>query len=126
MFSRTAAFITYFFPVLIAGLKLTFPSRTRSIRSLATMVLHIRVWESSSMPGFFLHFSGENSGDHYGGNGENCWFLGIKKTPKVQSSFWSFLLFRWNRSKEINNLPVSICFFQGTSTVLFIILSIIS
>ena len=38
----------------IAGLKLTFPSRTRLIRGLATMVLHIRVWESSSMPGFFL------------------------------------------------------------------------
>ena len=37
----------------IAGLKLTFPSRTRLIRGLATMVLHIRVWESSSMPGFF-------------------------------------------------------------------------
>ena len=38
----------------IAGLKLTFPSRTRLIRGLATMVLHIRVWESSSMPGFFF------------------------------------------------------------------------
>ena len=50
----TAIFITYFFPVSIAGLKLTFPSRTRLIRGLATMVLHIRVWESSSMPGFFL------------------------------------------------------------------------
>ena len=41
-----------------AGLKLTFPSRTRSIRGLTTMVLHNRVWESmwesSSTPGFFL------------------------------------------------------------------------
>ena len=50
----TTIFITYFFPVSIAGLKLTFPSRTRLIRGLATMVLHIWVWESSSMPGFFL------------------------------------------------------------------------
>ena len=38
----------------IAGLKLTFPSRTRSIRGLTTMVLHNRVWESSSTPGFFF------------------------------------------------------------------------
>ena len=51
-----SCFYCIFFPVSIAGLKLTFPSRTRSIRSLATMVLHIRVWESSSMPGFFLYF----------------------------------------------------------------------
>ena len=47
-------FLIYFFPVSIAGLKLTFPSRTRSIRGLTTMVLHNRVWESSSMPGFFF------------------------------------------------------------------------
>ena len=43
-----------FFPVSIAGLQHTFPSRTRSLRGLATMILHSRVWESSSMPDFFL------------------------------------------------------------------------
>ena len=46
--------LTYFFPVSTAGLQLTFPSRTRSIRGLTTMVLHNRVRESSSMPGFFF------------------------------------------------------------------------
>ena len=56
---QCSRFYYIFFPVFTAGLKLTFPSRTRSIRCLATMVLHSRVWESSSMPGFFLHFSGE-------------------------------------------------------------------
>ena len=44
----------FFFPVSMAGLQLTFPSRTRSIRGPATMVLHNRVRESSSMPDFFL------------------------------------------------------------------------
>ena len=31
-----------------------FPFRTRSLRVSAAMVLYIRVWESSTMPGFFL------------------------------------------------------------------------
>ena len=48
-----ASSIFFLFPVSMAGLLLTFPSRTRSIRGPATMVLHIRVWESSSMPDFF-------------------------------------------------------------------------
>ena len=48
--------LTYLFPVSTAGLQLTFPSRTRSIRGLTTMVLHNRVRESSSTPGFFLSF----------------------------------------------------------------------
>ena len=39
----------------MAGLILTFPSRTRSIRGPATMVLYTRVRESSSMPDFFFH-----------------------------------------------------------------------
>ena len=42
-----------FFPVFIAVLQHTFPSRTRLLRGPATMILHIRVWESSSTPDFF-------------------------------------------------------------------------
>ena len=41
----------------MARLILTFPSRTRSIRTSATMVLHTRVRESSSTPDFFCTFS---------------------------------------------------------------------
>ncbi len=52
----SASSIIFFFPVSMAGLILTFPSRTRSIRGPATMVLYTRVRESSSMPDFFcLH-----------------------------------------------------------------------
>ena len=51
-----------FFPVSIAGLQHTFPSRTRSLRGLATMILHSRVWESSSMPDFFYQPDSYESG----------------------------------------------------------------
>ncbi len=44
---------TYFFPVFIAVLQHTFPSRTRLLRGPATMILYVRVWESSSTPDFF-------------------------------------------------------------------------
>ena len=52
----------HFFPVSMAVLKHTFPSRTRLLRGPATMILHIRVWESSSTPDFFCTFSG-NTGN---------------------------------------------------------------
>ena len=42
-----------FFPVFIAVLQHTFPSRTRLLRGPATMILYVRVWESSSTPDFF-------------------------------------------------------------------------
>ena len=53
---QSCFFLHILFPVSTAGLQLTFPSRTRSIRGLTTMVLHNRVRESSSTPGFFLSF----------------------------------------------------------------------
>ena len=53
-------FFYQFFPVSMAALQHTFPSRTRSLRGPATMILHIRVRESSSTPDFFCRFSGGN------------------------------------------------------------------
>ena len=52
-------FFLHLFPVSIAGLQLTFPSRTRSIRGPAAMVLHIWLRESSSMPDFFFKDSAD-------------------------------------------------------------------
>lgn len=51
--SRFSSSFYLFFPVFIAVLQHTFPSRTRLLRGPATMILYVRVWESSSTPDFF-------------------------------------------------------------------------
>ena len=75
-------FFLHLFPVSIAGLQLTFPSRTRSIRGPAAMVLHIWLRESSSMPDFFF----KDSADFQQGlffclffKGKKTWLLCARK-----------------------------------------------
>ena len=52
---QMAVLFSYFFwPVAIAEKQHPIPYRTRQLRSLAPMVLQLRLWESRSLPAFYF------------------------------------------------------------------------